>query len=92
MPESEYKKLDLPTDIPVYKGDGEVKISSAYLIEKAGWKGKREGSVGISDLHSLVVVCDKGKNGSEILEFAHKVIDDIYSKTGLRLEIEPTLV
>ena len=92
LPESEYKKLDLPTDIPVYKGDGEVKISSAYLIEKAGWKGKREGGVGISDLHSLVVVCDKGTNGSEILEFAHKVIDDIYSKTGLRLEIEPTLV
>ena len=69
-----------------------MKISSAFLIEKAGWKGVRQGGVGISNQHSLVLITYEDVFGAEILSFAQEIIRDVFSSNGLKLEIEPTLI
>ena len=80
------------TEIPFFFKDNIVKIPSAFIIDKAGWKGYREGSVGISDQHALVLIAYEETSGNEILSFARKIIDDVFNKTGIKLEIEPSVV
>jgi len=88
----EFNKLNLSSDVPVFINDNHVKISSAFLIEKAGWKGVRQGGVGISNQHSLVLITYEDVFGAEILSFAQEIIRDVFSSNGLKLEIEPTLI
>ena len=92
LSEDEFKKLKLPADIQSFKVDGIVKISSAHLIEKFGWKGFRRGNLGISEEHSLVLITYEEISGEEIVTLSNEIINDIYSKTGLQLEVEPTFI
>ncbi len=88
----EFHDLNLSSEIPFFLKDNLVKIPSAFIIDKAGWKGYREGSVGISDQHALVLIAYEETSGNEILSFARKIIDDVFNKTGIKLEIEPSVV
>ena len=92
LTKEEFSKLDINEEIPVYFEGDDIKISAAFLIEKFGWKGFREGNVGISDQHALVLVTYEETPGDEILKFANKIINQIFSITGIKLEIEPTLI
>ncbi|URQ67444.1 UDP-N-acetylmuramate dehydrogenase [SAR86 cluster bacterium] len=92
LSKEEFSKLDITDEIPVYYEGDDIKISAAFLIEKYGWKGFREGNVGISDQHALVLVTYEETPGDEILKFANKIINQIFSVTGIKLEIEPTLI
>ena len=92
LTEQEILEVDLPIGTPIFKKQGSIKISSAYLIEKAGWKGKRKGNVGVSDLHSLVLVAYEDIKGKEILDFADEIMSDVYHKTKIKLQIEPNLI
>ncbi|MBK7867278.1 MAG: UDP-N-acetylmuramate dehydrogenase [Ignavibacteriales bacterium] len=69
-----------------------VKISAAKLIELSGWKGRREGNCGVYENHSLVLVNYGGATGSEIFNLAHRVIDDVYQKFGIKLTVEVNLL
>lgn len=84
--------LNLDAEIPTYDAGDSIKIPSAYLLEKLGWKGKRKGGVGMSAQHSLVLVSYEQVTGNEILSFANEVINDVNLKTNIQLEIEPTLL
>ena len=92
LKKEELKKLKLPSDIQTFEHDDIVKISSAHLMEKFGWKGFRRGSLGISEQHSLVLITYEETSGEEIVTLSNEIIKDIYSKTGLQLEVEPTFV
>src|SRR5438445_9885031 len=51
--------------------DGRVKLSAAWLIERAGFaRGVSRGAVGLSTRHSLAIVCREGARASEIAAFA----------------------
>ena len=69
-----------------------VKIPTAWLIEKAGWKGKRLKNVNVSQKHALVLIANGNQDGKEIIKFAQSIIDDVYEKFKVKLEIEPTLI
>ena len=84
--------LNLDAEIPIYDAGDSIKIPSAYILEKLGWKGKRKGGVGMSAQHSLVLVSYEQVTGNEILSFANEVINDVNLKTNIKLEIEPTLL
>ena len=72
-------------------GADAVKIPAAWLIEQCGFKGARDGKVGISTQHALVLVNDGG-TATEILAFAGEIQRAVQSRFGLALNIEPTLL
>jgi UDP-N-acetylmuramate dehydrogenase len=80
-------------DIPNYQdlGNG-VKIPAAWLIERAGWKGKRLGNVGTWPAQPLVIVNYGGATGQQILEFSEMIQKEVKIKFGICLEREVNVV
>lgn len=80
-------------DLPAHSYDNEhSKIPAGWLIEKAGWKGKRIGNVGTYDHHSLVIINFGATNGKEIYDFANLIREDVLAKFGISLEFEVEIV
>lgn len=72
--------------------DGRWKLSAAWLIEQAGFKGERDGDAGISNRHALVLVNHGTATGPQLWAFAQRVIDGVREKFGVTLEPEPVIV
>jgi UDP-N-acetylmuramate dehydrogenase len=77
--------------IPAYPArPGEVKLSAAWLIERAGFaKGYALGNAGISSRHTLALINRGGASAREVVALRDKVIDAIWSRFAIRLEPEP---
>ena len=80
--------------LPYYKNaDGlTYKVPVAFLIENAGWKGHQQGNVRVSEKHALVLIADKGATSDELLSLSSSIVEDIYKKTQVKLEIEPEVI
>ena len=80
-------------DMPTFKDDsGVTKISTAWLIEQCGWKGKREGRVGMHERQALVLVNYGGATGEEIIAFAKKIIASVEEKFKLAIVPEVNII
>ena len=71
---------------------GWVKVPAAQLIEKAGWKGKRCGNVGVSEKHALVLVHYGHGRSAELLDLARRIVEDVERNFGITLEPEVRIV
>ncbi|XXV11218.1 UDP-N-acetylmuramate dehydrogenase [Sorangium sp. So ce1335] len=80
--------------IPQYPaGGGRVKLSAAWLIERAGFaKGTRHGAAGISTRHTLALVNRGGATATELLDLARRVRRGVLDRFGVALTPEPDLV
>jgi UDP-N-acetylmuramate dehydrogenase len=82
---------DRPPRFPA--GDGRVKLSAAWLIERAGLgKGYQRGNVGLSSRHTLAIVNRGGAAASEVVELAREVRDRVRERFGITLVPEPVFV
>lgn len=80
-------------DMPIFECHGQqVKIPAAWLIEHCGLKGVYEGAVGIYERHALILVNKGSATGAEILAFARRVQNEVYSAFDISLTIEPVIV
>lgn len=84
-------KERFPT-IPGFRLGELVKVPAAWLIEQAGWKGKRFGAIGVHEKQPLVLVNYGGGEGSEIVALSEKIQADIREKFGITLEREVNLI
>jgi len=77
--------------IPAYPAqDSQVKISAAWLIERAGFaKGYALGNAGISSRHTLALINRGGASAAEVTALRDKVVDAVLSRFAIRLEPEP---
>jgi len=74
-------------------GDGRVKLSAAWLIERAGIvRGYARGAAGISSNHTLAIVNRGGATAHEIAALAREVRDRVHDTFGITLVPEPVLV
>jgi len=79
--------------LPAYPaGPGLAKLSAAWLIERCGWKGHREGDAGIAAQHALVLVNHGRASGAELLALARRVAASVEERFGVRPEPEPRIV
>ncbi|MCG1035467.1 UDP-N-acetylmuramate dehydrogenase [Polaribacter sargassicola] len=79
--------------IPSYKiSDTEIKVPAGWLIEQAGFKGKRFGNYGVHDKQALVLVNYGNASGEEIYQLAKKIKETILEKFNISLEIEVNIV
>jgi UDP-N-acetylmuramate dehydrogenase len=72
--------------------DGRVKLSAAWLIERAGFeRGQRAGPVGLSTRHTLALVAHDGARAADLLAFARHVRETVEARFGVRLTLEPVV-
>ena len=69
-----------------------VKLAAGWLLEQAGWKGKRIGNVGMHGQQSLVLINYGKASGSDVLELAEAIKSDILATFGVHLTIEPMVI
>jgi len=80
-------------NIPVYPAkNGKTKLAAGWLIEKAGWKGIREGAVGVHEKQALVLVNYGNATGQQIYDFSEKIKQSVFEKFGVDLEREVNCV
>ena len=73
-------------EIPSYPlPDGRVKVPAGWLIEQCGFKGKREGSVGVYEKQALVIVNYGGATGDGIAAFADTICRAVNERFEIRL-------
>lgn len=85
--------INVYPEAPHFKVDDQlIKVPAGWLIEKAGWKGKRIGKVGMHEKQALVLVNYENATGKEIYEFSEMVKNDILSKFGIDLEREVNFI
>lgn len=87
--------LEEHPDMPHYAvpGDGEhVKLAAGWLIDRAGLKGYRCGSVGVHDRQALVLVNYGGATGGDVLDLAHYVSLKVKERFGVEINPEVNIL
>lgn len=85
--------IDRFPDMPHYPlGNGLVKIPAGWLIEKAGWKGKRFGDAGCHAKQALVLVNYGNAAGIEILALSRAIQQDIDEIFQIKLQAEVNVI
>jgi len=82
-------KRQYPDVVAYPQADGQMKLAAGWLIERAGWKGFREGDAGVHKLQALVLVNYGGATGGELLDLAQRIQRDIAERFHVELEMEP---
>jgi UDP-N-acetylmuramate dehydrogenase len=70
----------------------EVKVPAGWLIEQAGFKGKRFGDAGIHKKQALVLVNYGNATGQEILNVSKNIQETIFKKFGIHIEAEVNVI
>lgn len=93
IPKFQFEELEkrYPNISGYASGDG-VKVAAGWLIENAGWKGKRIGNAGVHEKQALVLVNYGRATGKEIFDLSERIIEDIYAKYGIQLEREVNII
>jgi len=80
-------------DMPHYMvSEDEVKIPAGWLIEKAGFKGKRFGNYGVHKNQALVLVNYGNAKGSDILELSRLIQKTVKRLFNIYIEAEVNIL
>ncbi len=83
-------------DIVVYpvrvSGQPAYKVAAGWLIERAGFKGKRYDKIGVYSKQALVLVNYSDEKGSNILKLAHRIIREVKQLFEIVLEAEVKII
>jgi UDP-N-acetylmuramate dehydrogenase len=80
-------------NIPHYiVSENEIKVPAGWLIEQAGFKGKRFGDAGVHEKQALVLVNYGNASGKEIFELAKNIQQTVKGKFNINLDIEVNII
>ena len=94
IPKELYEKAHAQfPDMPHYVvSETEVKVSAGWLIEQAGFKGKRFGDAGIHKNQALVLVNYGNATGQEIFAVSKDIQATVLNKFGIAIEAEVNVI
>nr|WP_295899061.1 UDP-N-acetylmuramate dehydrogenase [uncultured Bdellovibrio sp.] len=67
----------------------QFKLAAGWLIDRAGWKGKKLGPVGMYEKQALVLVNHGGASADDVWKLANQVSLDVKNAFGVEIEPEP---
>lgn len=70
----------------------EVKVPAGWLIEQAGFKGKRFGDAGVHKNQALVLVNYGNATGRELLKLSQDIQETVFNTFGIRIEAEVNVI
>ncbi len=70
----------------------EVKVPAGWLIEQAGFKGKRFGDAGVHANQALVLVNYGNATGDEIVTLSRNIQATVLQKFGIAIEAEVNII
>ncbi len=77
--------------LPAWQAGERVKLSAAWMIDRCGWKGHRDGDAGVHAAHALVLVNHGAATGAQLLALARRIRDSVRARFGVELEPEPVI-
>ncbi len=80
---------DMPSNM---LNDESVKLYAGWLIEQAGFKGKRVGDVESYHKQALVLVNHGDADGSTVKKFADEIVHSVADKFGVELKTEVNII
>ena len=87
------KAKALHPEMPHYVvSETEVKVPAGWLIEQAGFKGKRFGDAGVHKNQALVLVNYGAATGAEIVALSKNIQKTILEKFGIAIEAEVNII
>tara|TARA_B110000977_G_scaffold12881_1_gene16341 strand:+ start:3314 stop:4333 length:1020 start_codon:yes stop_codon:yes gene_type:complete len=84
------QNFDVPA-FPIDEGDF-YKLSAAWLLDAAGWKGRTRGVAGVYENHALVLVNLGGATGEDLFLLAQEMSSSILQRFGIALQPEVLIV
>lgn len=87
-----YDLLRGKTEIAGFSRSDGVRVPAARLIEACGWKGKRIGDVQVWHRQPLVLVNRGAAQGSDFLEVAKRIAENVHSNFEIELALEPVVL
>lgn len=72
--------------------EGHTKVAAGWLIDKAGWKGKRLDNYGVHEHQALVLVNYGDATGQAIYDLSEDIRKDIEATFGIALQREVNVV
>lgn len=85
----EHIKSVYPDLVAYEQPDGSYKLAAGWLLDRAGWKGFRDGPVGVHERQALVLVNFGGATAADIEALAKRLRADVFKRYGVLLEQEP---
>ncbi|RXG29619.1 UDP-N-acetylmuramate dehydrogenase [Leeuwenhoekiella palythoae] len=80
-------------EMPFYPvSEAEVKIPAGWLIEQAGFKGKRFGDAGVHKNQALVLVNYGNASGDEIWDLALRIQKEVHQQFGIEIQPEVNII
>jgi UDP-N-acetylmuramate dehydrogenase len=78
--------------IPIYPVDAQTdKLSAAWLIDRAGLKGRSVGDIAVSAKHALVLVNNGKGSGADVRRLVDEIQQEVLTQFGVALDVEPCI-
>lgn len=85
-------KINYP-NLPGYpQADHKTKVPAGWLIEQCGWKGFRDGNIGVHEKQALVLVNYGNGKGDNLNSLSEKIKTSVDEKFGIQLETEVNII
>ncbi len=94
IPTTQFEQLKktYPNIVGYPVSEGITKVPAGWLIDNAGWKGKRFGEIGVHAKQALVLVNYGDGEGEKIKELAYKIKADIFEKYNIEINPEVNIL